>query len=77
MALSPEQTATLQARLDEARTVEHNWSIGNLAQSISYNGESMTFSQSNLAELRAYIRRLETQLGYRTMSRPHARGVTF
>lgn len=76
MALTPEQRQTLMQRLSEAETVEHEWALGRTAGSLSYNGETMTFSQTNLATIRQYIRSLKSQLGMGA-ARARSRRVVF
>ncbi len=76
MAMTPEQRQTLLDRLREAEAVEHEWALGRTAVSLAYNGESMTYSQTNLATIRQYIRSLKAQLGM-GLPRARARGVVF
>lgn len=70
MALTPEKRQQLLARLAEAERVEHQWALGQTTISMAYNGETMSFSQTNLATIREYIRSLKAQLG---MGAPRAR----
>ena len=74
MALTVLERAALQLQLDEARVVLHRVELGQSEVSLSYNGESVAYSSANAGELRAYIRRLEYQLGLRAAPRARARG---
>lgn len=76
MALTPEQRQIFMQRLNEAETVEHQWALGQTAASLSYNGETMAFSATNLATIRQYIRQLKAQLGLGSY-RARSRGVVF
>lgn len=69
-------TATLQIRLQEAQTALHELLTGRKTVSIQTELERVTFTQANVAELRAYIRDLEQQLGQRSR-RGSAIGVNF
>ena len=56
-------TATLQARLAEAEEALHRLAIGEKEVQAGYNGKSVTFNQSSMQRLRAYIAELKRQLG--------------
>jgi len=77
MALTAEQRALLEAQLADARAALHRVVTGRAEVSLSYNGESITYSAANEGDLRQYIRELEAQLGYRTSARARSRGVIF
>ncbi|EKF17074.1 gpW family head-tail joining protein [Nitratireductor pacificus] len=77
MVLTPEKRAALEAQLEQARVAEFKLETGSLRASVSYEGEQVTFSAANRASLRAFIRRLEAQLGQRASGRARSRGVTF
>ncbi|WP_421581122.1 gpW family head-tail joining protein [Shinella sp. M31] len=77
MALSEEERIRVQARLDEARDALHRLELGQAEASIAYNGESVTYTQTNAGSLRKYVRDLEVQLGFRSMARARSRGVVF
>lgn len=55
----------LETYLSEARTALHALMTGQTMVSVSYEGRSVSYYRSNLAELRAYIRDLETRLNGR------------
>lgn len=56
--------ATLQQRLDEAEQAYHELATGVRVVTVSStSGKSMTFNQSKLGELGAYIASLKRQLG--------------
>lgn len=55
--------AVLQARLTAAETALHELALGAKTVSISFDGKSMTYNQTNMATLRAYIAELRQQLG--------------
>lgn len=63
-------TATLQARLEEAEGVLHDWIMGSRETAIAYNGRSLTYNQTNEAVLRRYIAELKRQLGQASGLRP-------
>ena len=54
--------AQLEAWLVEAETAKHKIVTNQQAVNINYNGRSVQYSQSNLADLNAYIRDLKTQI---------------
>ena len=66
-------TAVIQARLTDAETALHNLVLGKGRVTVSYDGESVTFTQANIAELRKYIAELKAQLGIGCG--PYRRGV--
>jgi membrane protease subunit (stomatin/prohibitin family) len=63
MALTPEQCADLQAKLDEAKEQYHNLITGQMARVIvDQNGEKVEFTSANRTSLDSYIRALSGQL---------------
>lgn len=66
-----------QAQLDEARTARHKLVTGQLARVfMDQNGERIEFVSTNIGQLDAYIRQLETELsGVPLVNRPI--GFTF
>lgn len=52
----------LETWLAEAEAAKHKIITGSQAVNINYNGRSVQYSQSNMADLNAYIRDLKTQL---------------
>lgn len=60
--------ATLEKRLAEAEAVLHRLQLGQHAVSVSYDGEVVTYTQSSITKLQAYILLLKRQLD------PSARG---
>lgn len=69
--------ALLQTRLDEAETALHQLLVGKASVSLSYQGESVTFTAADEARLRAYIAQLKAELGLTTRPRAAARRVIF
>lgn len=64
MALSPEQIAVLEARLEEAETVYHAWRLGKRARTYQdANGERVEYSVEGMRGIAAYIADLKRQLG--------------
>ena len=59
-------TEELQERLDEATTALHKVLTGQQAVRIEYDGKAKFFNQTNVGDLRAYIRELMVQLGQKT-----------
>ncbi len=55
--------AILQSRLAEAEAALHALSIGKRTASVSYDGKSVAYTQTNIGQLRAYISDLKRQLG--------------
>lgn len=62
--------ATLTARLAEAEAALHTVVIGQSEAVISFDGKSVTYRSTNVAELRAYIADLQQQLGQGGGRRP-------
>ncbi len=77
MALTELERAAVQLQLDQARAALHRMELGEMEVSLSYNGESVTYSAANPGSLRSYIRGLEVQLGLRAFARARSRGVVF
>ncbi|MEO1989639.1 gpW family head-tail joining protein [Martelella sp.] len=77
MALTTEERLALETRLGEAKQALHQLEIGRSIATITYDGETQSYSAAERGSLRAYIRQLETELGIRTASRPRGRGVIF
>ncbi|WP_176086956.1 gpW family head-tail joining protein [Martelella sp. HB161492] len=75
--MTTEERITLESQLSEARLALHKLETGRSAVTLSYDGETVTYSGADRASLRAYIRGLETELGIRSSSRPRGRGVIF
>jgi hypothetical protein len=61
--MSPDERATLQARLREAEAAYHELIIGAKEVSVSTGGKSVSFTQANLTSLSSYIVSLKRQLG--------------
>ena len=55
-------TATLQARLAEAETARHKLMIGQIAATVSTDGDSVTYTRASLPNLERYIHELRLQL---------------
>lgn len=53
---------TTTQKLDEARTALHKLLTGQKTVSVRYEGRSVEYSRSDIAELRTYIRELEREL---------------
>lgn len=73
MSLSVEEIAKLTARLTEAESALHKVMIGGGTASIAYDGESVTYTQTDEGKLRRYIAELRAQLGLGCG--PYRRGV--
>ena len=73
--VTDENRATWEARLTEAETALHQVMVGTGVASLSYDGETVTYTRSSAAQLRAYVNELQKALGKITQSRP--RGRTF
>lgn len=56
-------TAILEARLAQAEQALHDLSIGKTTASVSYDGKSVSYTQTNIGQLRGYIADLKRQLG--------------
>lgn len=69
-------TATLTQYLAEAQTALHKVLTGQQVQVVSYDGRSVTYSQTNVASLRAYINDLQFQLGQTSSGRARLRGIS-
>lgn len=72
----PAEREKLLVQLDEARAALHRLELGGQTASVSYDGESVTYSAANRGDLRQYIRTLEAKLGLRA-PRARSRGVRF
>ena len=59
-------TEQKQAWLEAAEQALHNLNIGQQAVTVTYNGKSVTYTQAKKADLKAYIRELEIELGIRS-----------
>jgi hypothetical protein len=55
--------AILRARLAEAEAALHALTLGQKAQTVSYDGKSVTYTAANIGDLRSYILQLKAQLG--------------
>lgn len=75
--VTDENRAMWETRLTEAEAALHKVQIGGGVASLTYDGESVSYTRANLASLKAYVRELQTALGKMTMSRPRARGFSF
>lgn len=60
---TPEETALYQTWLAEAKSGLHQLMTGRKAVTLSYNGESVTYRQTDEASLRRYINELSAALG--------------
>ena len=69
-------TATLQARLNEAEQALHAVLVGNKTVEIDYGDRKVRYDKTNVGELRAYIADLKTELGV-TSRRRRAITVNF
>ncbi|MGJ8570438.1 MAG: gpW family head-tail joining protein [Hoeflea sp.] len=67
-------TATLQARLDALEEAEFKLVAGQQATVLGYSGETVTFTPSDLNQIRSLMRRIRRELGDTTAKRPSARG---
>ncbi|WP_180899206.1 gpW family head-tail joining protein [Martelella soudanensis] len=68
-----EQTAvpqTPQERLRDAQLALHKLEIGQSVVTISYEGESVSYTAANRTSLQAYIRRLQAELGVAAQASP-------
>lgn len=67
-----------EARLVEAQSALHSRLLGKQPTSLSYDGESISYATSSIAQLRAYISQIEQALGSSSrLSRPRAKRVIF
>lgn len=73
-------TATLQARLDQAETALHDLTIGRRSKAYTHAAGDVNrrieWTETSVPQLRAYIADLRRQLG-QTTGRRRAIGVTF
>lgn len=60
---TPEETALYQTWLNQADAALHQLMIGKKTVTLSYNGESVTYQQTDEAKLRQYINELSVALG--------------
>ena len=60
--------------LTDAEAAHHRLMIGESEVSVAYNGESVTFRSSSMAQLRSYIAQLRKALGKSSVANP---GVSF
>lgn len=68
---------TVQEKLDEARDALHRLIVGKQAVTITYDGETVTYTAADEARLRRYILELEAQAGLRSLGRARSRAVHF
>jgi hypothetical protein len=68
--------ATLTTRLEEAEAALHTILVGKRAVQLIHGDTQTRFSESNVAELRAYIAELKGELGL-TTGRTSARRIVF
>ncbi|MDX3929213.1 MAG: gpW family head-tail joining protein [Shinella sp.] len=61
--LTPDETVLYRRRLSEAETALHQLLIGKKSVSLNYNGESVTYVQSDEGKIRSYIAELSAALG--------------
>lgn len=62
-------TAVLQTRLTEVEAALHSLQTGKAIATVKYDGREVSYSQSNINDLRIYKRELEEQLGLKTKRR--------
>jgi hypothetical protein len=62
MATTEEQ----ETRLAQAEAALHKLLTGSQAERVDYEGYSVTYTKTNIGDLRAYILSLEVALGIRT-----------
>jgi hypothetical protein len=60
---TPEETALYQTWLTQANAALHQLIIGKKAVTLTYNGETITYQQTDEAKLRRYISELSVALG--------------
>lgn len=77
ITVTDENRATWTARLTEAETALHKLNTGSAVQSLSYDGESVTFTQTSAGRLRAWIGEMRVALGLQTFGRARSRKVSF
>lgn len=63
--LTAEARAEVNRRLCEAERVLHDLMLGKKTVSVSYDGKAVTYNQTDIGRLRAYIVELKGQLGIR------------
>tara|TARA_Y100000815_G_scaffold169233_2_gene153600 strand:+ start:18073 stop:18291 length:219 start_codon:yes stop_codon:yes gene_type:complete len=66
--------ATLEARLASLEEAEFQIVAGKKAVTVAYDGESVTYAATDLAQVRALMRSIRRQLG-QSSRRPSARGI--
>ncbi len=72
--ITPEQVALYQTWLDEANGALHQLMIGKKAVTLAYNGETITYQQTDEGQLRRHINELSVALGLiRCARRPGVR----
>lgn len=57
---------TTTQKLDAARTALHNLMVGSATVSVRFENRSVQYTQQNVAELKTYIRSLESALAIET-----------
>lgn len=67
----------LKGRLLEAETALHQLLIGAKTTSVSYEGKSVSYTQANIDQLRAYIADLKQQIGTIEGSMPRRGPIHF
>lgn len=70
-------TEQLLTRLDEAEQAMHDLLTGVKEVSLSYNGRNVSYSQTNINDLRMYIADLQRTLGIKPQRRRGAITVNF
>lgn len=68
--------ATLTARKAEAEEALHKLMTGQAAVTVGYDGRSVSYTPARQAELRAYIKELDVQLGNITSARRAPLGIS-
>ncbi len=58
-----------QQQLTEARAARHALVTGRKVATVTMNGRTVQYTETNLADLEAYIQRLESELGITTNRR--------
>jgi hypothetical protein len=64
-----------QEQLQQARDALHKLQIGRSVVSVSQDGVTTTYTQANIASLRAYVSSLEVELGVTATRRLPPAGV--
>lgn len=62
MADTPDMLPMLRLRLAEAEMAVHNLAIGKGAQSVAYEGKSVSYTQANRSDLMLYIGGLKDRI---------------